>query len=306
VRTKPFLLSSCFAASVWLTGCQSPAFTKLASLGAGDPPAAAKSARPKDSLFADMTRPAGEKAIQQTSARAPAAGPALCATCAKCGGSCAPDASVKVASNGIPPCNTCAAQTGSVVVQQPVTYTLPGAASLHYLPPGATVVHPIPQGPTAGNQIPQPIIVTSPSGPMVTNLPPSSGIMPGVIQSQPAATNYGAGVEIVGGQVNDALSTLPAHSSGKNMMTVRFGQANNYQIVVGQVYQFRRTWKLRYTAVESDDKYGGSFTLVGDHLDNLKDGQLVRVEGAVQPSDDRTSGARYQVSRIEVLEPDVK
>ena len=89
-------------------------------------------------------------------------------------------------------------------------------------------------------------------------------------------------------------------------MTVRFGHANNYQFVVGQVYQFRRSWRLRYTAVESDDKYGGSFTLIGDNLENLKDGQMVRVEGLVLPSDDRVAGSRYQVNRVEVLEPDVK
>ena len=83
-------------------------------------------------------------------------------------------------------------------------------------------------------------------------------------------------------------------------------QANNYQVVVGQVYQFRRAWTLRYTAVESDDKYGGSFRLVGDNLDNLKNGQMVRVEGAILPSDGRAIGAIYKVSRVEVIEPKIK
>ena len=72
------------------------------------------------------------------------------------------------------------------------------------------------------------------------------------------------------------------------------------------MYQFRRAWKLRYAAVESEDKYGGSVTLVGDQLDNLHDGAMIRVEGSVVSSDDRAGGARYQVSRVEVIEPNLK
>ena len=42
------------------------------------------------------------------------------------------------------------------------------------------------------------------------------------------------------------------------------------------------------------------------NLDNLKNGQMVRVEGTVLPSDDLAGGARYQVNRVQVIELDVK
>jgi hypothetical protein len=105
--------------------------------------------------------------------------------------------------------------------------------------------------------------------------------------------NYGPGVGVVSSSSKQVLTTTP-----------RELQANNYRVVIGQVYQFRHEWILRYAAVESDDKYGGSFTLIADNLDNLKDGQMVRVEGSVLPSDVRAN-ALYKVSRFEVIVPKV-
>jgi hypothetical protein len=145
------------------------------------------------------------------------------------------------------------------------------------------------------------------------NTIPTSEIVPVAavqIQKSPSA-NYGPGVEVVSSQ-----PSLHANGPGAEIVTSEIDavraadpserQIKNYQVVVGRVYQFRRAWTLCYTAVEFDDKYGGSFRLVGDNLDNLKDGQMVRVEGSVLPSHDRTTSPFYEVDRVEVIMPKIK
>lgn len=205
------------------------------------------------------------------------------------------------ASNGMP-------NQAYVVPQQPAypapngQYQMPQTQAYQPMPNQAIVVHNSP--------------MVAPNSPMMTHqvgVPMQPGTVmtsPGSmsVQQQPMAPSYGAGVDVVTNQQPIEMpTTIPGERTvSNNTMTVRFGQANNYQVVVGQVYQFRRAWKLRYAAVESDDKYGGSLSLIGEGFDNLKDGQMVRVEGVILPSDDRAAGARYQVQRIEVIEPDIK
>lgn len=298
VRSKIFVMSMGLAASVWLTGCQNTNSAKTVTVNSSGSTTAAKLApEKKDTLRADMSRAPSEK-TEKTSrlgkgpltSVVPAASCASCAKCSSCGGDLAAKGTTTVA------CATCAAKSDSSSV---VPATLPPVSNQPKVLP-ASIPQPAIAPPPAVPAALAPI-ASAPSAPEIVTIhnPPLS--------PPPLGGSFGPGVEIVSGSTNPTDPAAPAEKTAAGaVMTVRFGQSNNYQTVVGQVYQFRRTWKLRYTAVESEDRYGGSFNLVGDGLENLKDGQMVRVEGSVMPSDDRAGSARYQVTRIEVIEQDLK
>ncbi|MFO0865706.1 MAG: hypothetical protein U0744_13820 [Gemmataceae bacterium] len=82
---------------------------------------------------------------------------------------------------------------------------------------------------------------------------------------------------------------------------VKLGAANDYKALTGHVTSFRKSWRLRYAAVESEDVHGGSVVLNGAGLDRLKDGQLIRVQGSIIPPTDRNQPATFQVQAIEIL-----
>ena len=291
MRTKAFALSMGLAASVWLAGCQGTSSSKVSQTGTGGS-CTSKTCRETSTASAIKTAKV-EKSSRVTAKASPAPVAAeSCTTCAKSAEKAPQEGIVQASAT----CSTCAASTGGVV-RDPLAIN----EALATLPPGQ---HQVMMMQPNGKLEPQTVVV--PTGqayadqnPAPTGLPHASAL--------PAGSAYGPGVEVVAGQAVELPTSLPGERTEKNnVMTVRFGQANNYQVVVGQLSQFRRAWKLRYAAIESDDKYGGSLSLTGENLDHLKDGQMVRVEGMVLPSEDRASGARYQVHRIEVIEPDVK
>ncbi len=79
--------------------------------------------------------------------------------------------------------------------------------------------------------------------------------------------------------------------------------AEGYRTLVGQVQEFRKTWRLRYSSVEQGDPHGGSVVLEGDgDFSALRDGMTIRVQGVLIPAADRTAGARYRVQNFEVVE----
>jgi hypothetical protein len=61
-----------------------------------------------------------------------------------------------------------------------------------------------------------------------------------------------------------------------------FSHAQDYSWLQGQVEysHFGNSWRLRYASVDESDSFGGSVTLLDNNLlQNLKDGQYVRVQG---------------------------
>ena len=76
-----------------------------------------------------------------------------------------------------------------------------------------------------------------------------------------------------------------------------------FPTIVGHVHQYRKTWRLRYAAVDQEDRYGGVVILEGSaDLSKLRDGQHVRVRGVLQEPDSRLGSAHYRVQSIEVLD----
>jgi hypothetical protein len=199
---------------------------------------------------------------------------ASCATCATCG-TCttcrAPSMAAIAPDSG---CASCAAR------MSPTTITPVAATGMWTSEPMLA----------NGSMLPS----VSGAGVVPANLPPALATSPPPL---------GPGIETITSGGAPILLANGDKLIPQSTMTVRFGESNDYGTLVGQVSQFRHTWRLRYTAVESEDKLGGSVILVGADLDQLKEGQMVRVQGSVMPGDDRATGTRYQVTRFEVLEP---
>ncbi len=81
------------------------------------------------------------------------------------------------------------------------------------------------------------------------------------------------------------------------------GQAEKFWTVTGTVEEFRKTWRVRYAAIDQEDRFGGVVVLDGgDELNQLRDGMNVRVRGTLVPPTDRTGSAHYRVRSLEILE----
>lgn len=286
-KSKAFVMSMGLAASVWLTGCQSNSQLKIASHQKSSNAVACKDGSCTASSKTETS--AKTVSLRTANRKVSSAVPAAACSTGTCDKTAAAETNRKEKTTAAADCNTCDPKTAKTA-PPPAIASLPiqGEASLTP-PPGTDLVPP----PLTN------VAKTAPNAPTVVEVvsPPSL----------PETSGYGPGVEVVSApSINATPVSITESPAKENVMSVTFGQANDYKVIVGQVYQFRRAWKLRYAAVESEDKYGGSVTLVGENLDNLRDGQMVRVEGMVLASDDRAGGARYQVNRVEPIEPNLK
>jgi hypothetical protein len=203
-----------------------------------------------------------------------------CSTCATCRAPSLPSAPSMATIAGTSGCATCAAKSSTILT--PVSAT-----------GGWTTGEPMVSGSTSIATVPP--ILSGSAGVVPANLPPA------LAPTSPPP--LGPGIETVGAGGAPILLPNGDKLIPQSTMTVRFGESNDYGTLVGQVSQFRHTWRLRYTSVESEDKLGGSVILIGNDLDQLREGQMVRVQGSVLPGDDRTTGTRYQVTHFDLLEP---
>jgi CHASE1-domain containing sensor protein len=71
--------------------------------------------------------------------------------------------------------------------------------------------------------------------------------------------------------------------------------------ITGEAQQFRRTWRLRYAPLDSEDSHGGSVMLLGEGLNRIREGQQIRVVGTMQPAEERGDAPRFHVQFLEVL-----
>src|SRR5262249_17329082 len=81
------------------------------------------------------------------------------------------------------------------------------------------------------------------------------------------------------------------------------GHAEDYSWLRGEIEYSRLAngWRLRYASVDDDDAYGGSVTLSGDQLQDLKDGMRVMVKGEMREAESRRSAPTYRVVSFEML-----
>lgn len=102
---------------------------------------------------------------------------------------------------------------------------------------------------------------------------------------------------------NFAPSLVPSNAKPMAASSSKTTAAGGETTLTGDVQQFRRGWRLRYASIETEDPNGGSVSITGAGVDFLKEGQRVRITGTLIPSEDRLGTARFQVRRLEVLQP---
>jgi hypothetical protein len=80
------------------------------------------------------------------------------------------------------------------------------------------------------------------------------------------------------------------------------GHTDNFTQVTGQLIQWRKTWRLRYAAVDAEDAFGGCVTLEGlADTSKLRDGQRVRAQGTLVLPENRLGTPRYIVKSLLIL-----
>jgi hypothetical protein len=98
-------------------------------------------------------------------------------------------------------------------------------------------------------------------------------------------------------------TAAPRRSFADITADARFAHADDYGWLVGEVAysHAKKSWRLRYASVDETDRYGGSVTLEGTGLDDLKDGQVVKVEGSVLNPESRDPSPGYRVTTVAPL-----
>jgi hypothetical protein len=84
---------------------------------------------------------------------------------------------------------------------------------------------------------------------------------------------------------------------------ILFRPSTGAKTLTGAVESWRRTWRLRYAGVDVEDPHGGRVTLIGGRaLDQLHEGQRIRVRGILIPTADRGSAPAFDVQAIELID----
>jgi hypothetical protein len=85
---------------------------------------------------------------------------------------------------------------------------------------------------------------------------------------------------------------------------VPFTHAKDYTWIAGEMQQWRKTWRLRYTALDQTDAYGGSLPVVGDdRLLRFRDGGTYLLQGRVVDDASPDGGPAFLVEAVLVIEP---
>jgi hypothetical protein len=166
---------------------------------------------------------------------------------------------------------------------------------------GSIVVKPAETAPSSNERLPLP----PPPKPSPVLLPPASApaaepntsfkLLPPVTEKTEAKP---VNVPPVSGKVDEP----PARRSFADI-TARpeFDHATDYTSLTGELSYLpqKNQWRLRYTSIEDEDRYGGSVTL--DAIAQMKgfhSGQLVRVRGEMIDKESRDISPLYRVKEI--------
>lgn len=97
--------------------------------------------------------------------------------------------------------------------------------------------------------------------------------------------------------VPEATKTMPALPAN-----VRHAHAEDYSWVQGELVRIHSRggfWQVRFASYDQADSYGGKFVVVGDLPSDVKEGDLVRVQGRILGYDPRLNGTEYRVNKME-------
>lgn len=120
------------------------------------------------------------------------------------------------------------------------------------------------------------------------------------------------GESVSGARAASKINPASAGTPGVNLVTpegegtaivdskaITSSEGRQTGTLTGEVYQFRKNWRLRYAPLDAEDAHGGSVILNGNGLELLQEGQRVRVVGAYRQDDGVT---RFSVQTLDILE----
>jgi hypothetical protein len=142
--------------------------------------------------------------------------------------------------------------------------------------------------------------------PVVTNPMPVAEPVESVKMPEPPASDAVKIQEIeqaaFAREIADAKKTLKGRRTFHDITADPcFDHAADYSSVTGELYfeKDSKTWTVRYLSVDEDDRFGGKVTLadVGP-MENLKSGQMVRVEGHMADPETHEACPAFKVQNI--------
>jgi len=188
-----------------------------------------------------------------------------CSSCGPCGGAAVPAKTAEMTPIPPKPVATAPAQP---VAQMPPSLYIPPVTNERYVPPEKGIVV---------AQKPPPDEAAKSGDGFTTSLPVTEHPTKAVI--------------------------LPRRNYNDITARIEFDHASDHAWLVGTLNYVpqKQQWRLRYTSIDDEDKYGGSVTLdVGPQLMKpFKEGDLVRVSGTVLEPDSHEPSPLYQVKSID-------
>lgn len=182
----------------------------------------------------------------------------------------------------------------------------PGQGPMHipsHVPPVESTVTIINAEPTAGPDQGPTIVQGEPRAPVLplqpTSVLPDLPIMEPTVTTKPEAPIQK--VEAVEAPKLPVVRTVkepPVEAKPTPVQT-----SADAKTFTGQAQQWRKSWRIRYAGVDQDDEHGGSLVLEGGlELDQLRDGQRIRVRGTVIPAESASQSSRLRVQSLEKLD----
>lgn len=149
----------------------------------------------------------------------------------------------------------------------------------------------------AANIIP-PVVRTTANIPAVD---PMLNLAPPPHSSLPSGAAARGQFDAISYQESPQTEPAPRRLAGDG----QFAHDANYQWLVGTVdySRIQQAWVLRYVPVEEEDRYGGCVTLVTNRPMNFKQGQTLRVQGALIDPDSQQLRPAFQVQDIRAEQP---
>ena len=79
-----------------------------------------------------------------------------------------------------------------------------------------------------------------------------------------------------------------------------YGHGSDFSWISGEVQLWRKDIRMRYASLDEADQFGGSLSLVGEeHLEQLKDGDQLKLIGHVVIHDAKRGGPAYYVEGMQ-------
>ena len=100
-------------------------------------------------------------------------------------------------------------------------------------------------------------------------------------------------------------ASAPPQTSAASRLYAKSGDYSWIQGRLLRVHSLGGVWQVRYAPHDQADEHGGKFILIGALPDDIREGELVRIEGNILQSGSGNMSSMYQVRALRRLETGV-